>query len=124
MGRIEDGKPYRWGQVYAALLAVKGLAESGRVEPVPERRLRAAAGRPLGEFEALLPHLGLQILAARQKGGAVAGATATAAGDVARFMPPERMSWSGLGPSETAGFQQGYEERIAAYRREWEALVR
>ncbi|MFE3072361.1 hypothetical protein [Streptomyces sp. NPDC059247] len=123
MGRVEDGKPYRWGQVYAALLAVKGLAEGGRIEPVPEARLKAAAGRPLGEFEALLPHFGLQILAARQKGGAVAGATATAAADVARFIPPERMAWGGLGPAEAAGFRLGYEERITAYRKEWEALV-
>ncbi|MFE6225227.1 MULTISPECIES: hypothetical protein [unclassified Streptomyces] len=123
MGQAEDGTPYRWGQVYAALVAMKGLAEHGRIAPVTEREVTKAAGKPLGTFEALLPDVGEQILAARQRGGAVADAAAAAFADIGRRIPPGRMSWAGLAPRLTPEFRQGYEERIAAYREAWEDIV-
>ncbi|MFF2776985.1 hypothetical protein ACFVU3_18995 [Streptomyces sp. NPDC058052] len=123
MGRVEDGTPYRWGQLYGALVAVRGLARGGRVVPATERETKDAAGAPRGTFEALLPHLGMQILTARQKGGKVAEATAAAVADIGRLVPPERMALGGLGPEKTAAFRLGYAERTAAYRKEWEDIV-
>ncbi|GAA3061398.1 hypothetical protein GCM10017562_28170 [Streptomyces roseofulvus] len=123
MGRVEDGTPYRWGQLYAALVAVRGLAKGGRVVPATERETKDATGAPRGTFEAMLPHLGIQVLTARQKGGKVAEATETAVADIGRLIPPEHMSRGGLKPPEAAAFRLGYAERTAAYRKEWEDVV-
>ncbi|MFF3836270.1 hypothetical protein [Streptomyces sp. NPDC001930] len=123
MTRIEDGRPYAWGQLYAALLALRGLAVAGRVDPAPEAELTRTAGKPRSVFEDCLRNVGVQVFAARQKGGTVAEAAAAVFADAGRLIRPERMSREGLTPREAEEFRQGYEARLAEYRKAWEGLV-
>ncbi|CAM5584425.1 hypothetical protein STANM309S_05100 [Streptomyces tanashiensis] len=76
MGKVEDGKPYQWGRLYAALRAVRGLASAGRVVPATDRELKDT--RPRTVFRGFLQSSGLDVLAARERGGPVAAAAAVA----------------------------------------------
>ncbi|WP_093875989.1 hypothetical protein [Streptomyces sp. TLI_105] len=122
MGKVEDGRPYQWGRLYAALRAVRGFASAGRVTPATDRELKDTTSRPRTVFEGFLRTAGLDVLAARGRGGAVAEAAAVAFADVALLIPPEAMSRENLTP-QTEHFRQGYEAQLAAYRKAWEGLV-
>ncbi|WP_328944561.1 hypothetical protein OG259_26730 [Streptomyces sp. NBC_00250] len=122
MGKVEDGKPYQWGRLYAALRAVRGLASAGRVVPATERELKDTASRPRSVFEGFLRTAGLDVFAARQRGGPVAEAAAAAFADVARLIPPRRMDSDQITP-QAEHFRQGYEAQLAEYRKAWEGLV-
>ncbi|MEV7571016.1 hypothetical protein [Streptomyces tanashiensis] len=122
MGKVEDGKPYQWGRLYAALRAVRGLASAGRVAPVTDRELKDTVGRPRTVFRGFLQTAGLDVLAARQRGGPVAEAAAAAFADVARLIPPQPMDGSQITP-QAKHFRQGYEAQLAEYRKAWEGLV-
>ncbi|MFD0077986.1 hypothetical protein ACFVIY_36745 [Streptomyces sp. NPDC127166] len=123
MGKVEDGKPYRWGRLYAALRAVRGLASAGRVVPVTDRELKDTTGRPRTVFEGYLRTAGLDVLAARWRGGPVAEAAAGAFADVALLIPPEVMSRGNLTLAQAEHFRQGYEAQLTAYRKAWDGLV-
>ncbi|MFE7515456.1 hypothetical protein [Streptomyces sp. NPDC057540] len=122
MGKVEDGKPYQWGRLYAALRVVRGLASAGRVVPATDRELEDTASRPRSVFEGFLRTAGLDVLAARQRGGPVAEAAATAFADVARLLPPRTMDRKNVTP-EAEQFRLGYEAQHAEYRKAWEGLV-
>ncbi|MGW8768921.1 hypothetical protein ACWGN5_41355 [Streptomyces sp. NPDC055815] len=122
MGKVEDGKPYQWGRLYAALRAVHGFAATGRLVPATDRELKDTAGRPRTVFEGFLRNAGLDVFAARQRGGAVAEAAAVAFADVARLIPPRRMDSDQITP-QAEQFRQGYEAQLAEYRKAWEGLV-
>ncbi|MFF0560115.1 hypothetical protein [Streptomyces sp. NPDC004266] len=122
MGKVEDGKPYQWGRLYAALRAVRGFASAGRVVPATDRELEDTASRPRSVFEGLLRTTGLDVLAARQRGGPVAEAAAAAFSDVARLIPPRTMDRRNITP-EAEHFRLGYEAQHAEYRKAWEGLV-
>ncbi|MFF0474224.1 hypothetical protein [Streptomyces sp. NPDC004284] len=123
MGKVEDGKPYRWGRLYAALRAVHGFAATGRVAPATDRELKVTTGKPRSVFESFLQSAGLDVLAARQRGGPVAEAAAAVFADVARLIPPRPMERGGLTQAEAEQFRQGYEAQLAEYRKAWEGLV-
>ncbi|WP_395360709.1 hypothetical protein ACHGLA_12965 [Streptomyces sp. YH02] len=123
MVRIEDGMPYAWGQLYAALLTVKGLAEAGRVEPVSGRQLERTAGNPRNICWDLLGEVGQQAFLARERGGTVAEAALVVMTDAVGLLPPRRVSRDGLKQREAEEFRQGYEARLAEYRKAWEDLV-
>ncbi|WP_030685260.1 hypothetical protein [Streptomyces globisporus] len=123
MGKAEEGRPYQWGRLYAALRAVRGFASAGRAIPVTDRELKDTTGRPRAVFEGYLRTAGLDVLAARERGGTVAEAAAEAFADVARLMPPKAMSRGNLTQAEAEHFRQGYEAQLAAYRKAWEGLV-
>ncbi|MER5205861.1 hypothetical protein [Streptomyces sp. NPDC002825] len=123
MARVEEEKPYQWGRLYAALRAVQGFAATGRVVPATDRELRDTASRPRTVFvEGFLRNAGLDVFAARQRGGAVAEAAAVAFADVARLIPPQRMDRKQITTQEQQ-FRQGYEAQLAEYRKAWEGLV-
>ncbi|MFF0423660.1 hypothetical protein ACFYUJ_04505 [Streptomyces sp. NPDC004520] len=122
MGKVEDGKPYQWGRLYAALRAVQGLAVTGRVVPATAKELEATAGNPRYVFRTFLRTAGLDVLAARERGGAVAEAAVVAFADVARLIPPQRMDGNQITP-KAEHFRQGYEAQLAEYRKAWEGLV-
>ncbi|MFI1714144.1 hypothetical protein ACIGW4_09445 [Streptomyces sp. NPDC053513] len=123
MGKVEDGRPYRWGRLYAGLRAVRGFASTGRVAPATARDLKDTTGRPRAVFEGYLRTTGLDVLAARERGGAVAEAASDAFADVARLIPPGAMSRGNLTLAEAEHFRQGYEAQLAEYRKAWEGLV-
>ncbi|MFC9791676.1 hypothetical protein ACFVJI_03415 [Streptomyces sp. NPDC127584] len=123
MARVEDGMPYAWGQLYAALHAVGGLARAGRVEPAEARQLERTAGNPRNVCWQLLGEAGQQAFLARERGGVVAEAAAAVMADAARLLPARRVSRDGLRQDEAAAFRQGYEERLGAYRKEWAGIV-
>ncbi|MFE0646111.1 hypothetical protein ACFW2Y_31585 [Streptomyces sp. NPDC058877] len=123
MGQVEDGRPYRWGRLYAALRAGQGFAAVGRVVPVTAGELKRATGSPRAVFEGFLRTAGLDVLAARQRGGTVAEAAAVAFADVARLLPPEPMARTNLTRAEAEHFRRGYEAQLAEYRKAWEGLV-
>ncbi len=52
--RVEDGRGYRWGQLFAALVAMRGLAEGGRIVPAPPGEVRAATYNPYNDSLRLL----------------------------------------------------------------------
>ncbi|MER5706602.1 MULTISPECIES: hypothetical protein [unclassified Streptomyces] len=122
MARVEEGKPYAWGRLYAAFQVLEGLAE-GRSELGLPTRLKVTVGKPRTTFEGLLAKAGPQLLAAREKGGDRAKAVEVVFADVAKLIPPGPMSRGGLTQDEAEAFRQGYEHQIALYRKEWEALV-
>ncbi|GGS80402.1 hypothetical protein GCM10010222_22110 [Streptomyces tanashiensis] len=122
MGKVEDGKPYQWGRLYAALRAVRGLASAGRVVPATDRELKDTVSRPRTVFRGFLQSSGLDVLAARERGGPVAAAAAVAFADVARLIPPQPMDGNQITPREQH-FRQGYEAQLAEYRKAWEGLV-
>ncbi|MER7946707.1 hypothetical protein ABTY59_04845 [Streptomyces sp. NPDC096079] len=122
MGKVEDGKPYQWGRLYAALRAVRGFASAGRVVPATDRELQDTASRPRSVFEGFLRTAGLDVLAARQRGGPVAEAAAVVFADVARLIPPRTMDRRNVTP-EAEPFRLGYEAQHAEYRKAWEGLV-
>ncbi|GGU87222.1 hypothetical protein GCM10010275_23930 [Streptomyces litmocidini] len=122
MGKAEEDRPYRWGRLYAALRAVHGFAAAGRVTPATDRELEDTASRPRTVFRGFLRNAGLDVLAARERGGAVAEAAATAFADVARLIPPRRMEGDQITP-RAERFRQGYEAQLAEYRKAWEGLV-
>ncbi|MGA5196126.1 hypothetical protein [Streptomyces exfoliatus] len=123
MTRVEDGKYYAWGRLYAALGALDGLAVAGRVVAVPEAGMRRAVGKPRTVCEELLRESGNRVFTARQKGGAVAEAAAVVLADVGRLIRPEPMGRNGLGEAEEKRFRQGYEAQLAEYRERWADLV-
>jgi hypothetical protein len=122
VGKVEDGKPYQWGRLYAALRAVRGFASAGRVVAVTDRELRDTVSRPRSVFEGFLRTAGQDVFAARQRGGPVAEAAAVAFADVARLIPPRRMDGDQITP-EVEHFRQGYEAQLAEYRKAWDGLV-
>ncbi|MFF0479819.1 hypothetical protein [Streptomyces sp. NPDC004435] len=122
MGRVEDGMPYRWGQLYGALVAMRSLAGTGRIASVPATLVTAAADNPYNVCRGLLRDVGHQLLAARERGGAAADAAAVIMDDIARSIPPRRESKNNVTP-QAAVFAQGYEDRFAAYRKAWESLT-
>ncbi|MFF5784123.1 hypothetical protein ACFY8P_04040 [Streptomyces sp. NPDC012693] len=123
MPRVEDGKPYAWGRLYAALGALDGLAAVGRVTPVPEEGMRRTVGKPRTVCEEFLSEVGDRVFTARQKGGVVAEAAAVVFADVGRLILPEPMARHGLAPDLAEAFRQGYEAQLAEYRKQWEGLV-
>ncbi|WP_055603960.1 hypothetical protein [Streptomyces aureus] len=123
MARVEDGRPYGWGQLYAALLTIKGLAEAGRVEPVSAQQLDRTAGNPRNICWQLLGEAGHQAFLARERGGTVADAAVVVMADAVGLIPARRASRDGLTKDQAEEFRQGYEARIAAYRKAWEGLV-
>ncbi|MEU2114897.1 hypothetical protein ACFWV1_21735 [Streptomyces sp. NPDC058700] len=122
MTRVEDGRPYAWGRLYAALRTLRGLAVAGRVASVPAAEVRQTAGNPRNITRALLRNVGLQLFAARERGGTHAGAAAVVFADIATLVPPERMPLGTLSRAEAEEFRQGYEAQIAGYRKEWEGF--
>ncbi|GAA3395424.1 hypothetical protein [Streptomyces roseoviridis] len=123
MSRVEEGRPYAWGELYAALLVLEGIAGTGRIAPVPEQQVRRTAYMPRSVFEDHLRGVGGQVFTARQKGGTVAEAAAVVFADIARLIRPERMPLHGLGQGAAEEFRQGYEARVAAYRKAWAELA-
>ncbi|MCX4981018.1 hypothetical protein [Streptomyces sp. NBC_00572] len=123
MARIEDDRPYAWGQLYAALLAIKGLAKTGRVEPVAPRQLEATARNPRNICWALLAEAAQQAFLARERGGTVADAAVVVMTDAIRLIPARRVSRGGLDQKQTEEFRRGYEAQLAEYRKAWEGLV-
>ncbi|WP_329278978.1 hypothetical protein [Streptomyces sp. NBC_00691] len=123
MARVEDGRPYAWGQLYAALLTIRGLAAAGRVEPVSVQQLDRAAGNPRNICWQLLGEAGHQAFLARERGGTVADAAVVVMADAVGLVPAQRVSRDGLNKDEAREFRQGYEARLAAYRKAWEGLV-
>ncbi|MFE0738476.1 MULTISPECIES: hypothetical protein [Streptomyces] len=123
MVRVEDGRGYRWGQLYAALVAMRGLAEGGRIVPAPPNEVRAATHNPYNDSLRLLRDVGHRLFTAREKGGAVAEAAVVVMADVARLVPARREPRDGLGAPAAQHFRQGYEARLAAYRESWAELV-
>ncbi|MFD3530538.1 hypothetical protein [Streptomyces sp. NPDC058664] len=123
MTRVEDGKPYAWGRLHAALWALKGLAETGRVAPLSEREVSRAAGNPWNIAWRLLLNVGRQVFVAREKGGVRAEAAAVVFADIGKLVFPQRVPRDGLGETGTEAFRQGYEAQLAEYRKQWEELV-
>ncbi|GEB60847.1 hypothetical protein [Streptomyces gardneri] len=122
MARVEEGMPYGWGRLYAAFHVLEGLAR-GRTELGLPAKLKETVGRPRTTFESLLGKAGIQVLAAREKGGDRARAVETVFADVAKLIRPEPMIRRGLSQAEAEEFRQGYEHQLGLYRAEWEALV-
>ncbi|MCZ0979710.1 hypothetical protein O1L60_13445 [Streptomyces diastatochromogenes] len=87
-----------------------------------QRELEDTASRPRSAFESFLRTAGLDVFAARQRGGAVAEAAAVAFADVARLIPPRSMDRKNVTP-EAEHFRLGYEAQHAEYRKAWEGLV-
>ncbi|WP_309053320.1 hypothetical protein [Streptomyces sp.] len=123
MMRVEDGRGYRWGQLFAALVAMRGLAEGGRIVPAPPGEVRAATYNPYNDSLRLLRDVGHRLFAARERGGPVAEAAVVVMADVSRLVPPRRETRDGLGGPAAQHFRQGYEARLAAYRESWADLV-
>ncbi|MEV6245542.1 hypothetical protein AB0M38_04975 [Streptomyces sp. NPDC051742] len=123
MTRVEDGKYYAWGRLYAALGALGGLAGAGRVAAVPEAAMRTAVGKPRTVCEELLREVGNRVFTARQKGGTVAEAAAVVLADVGRLIRPEPMGRGCLGEGHEKEFRQGYVAQLAEYRERWGELV-
>ncbi|MFF5971853.1 hypothetical protein ACFY7C_10045 [Streptomyces sp. NPDC012769] len=123
MSRVEEGRPYAWGELYAALLALEGIAAGGRIGAVPEQQVRRTAYMPRSVFEDHLRNVGGQVFTARQKGGTVAEAAATVFADIGRLIRPERMPLHGLGQSAAEEFRRGYAARAATYREAWAELA-
>ncbi|MFH8620494.1 hypothetical protein ACH4A8_01095 [Streptomyces vietnamensis] len=122
MARVEDGRAYQWGRLYAALRAVRGFATAGRLTPVTDRDLKKTTDSPRAAFLEFLRDAGPDVLTARERGGAVAEAAAEAFADVARLIPPKAMSRENV-TAEAEHFRQGYEAQLAEYRKAWEGLV-
>ncbi|MEU2545450.1 hypothetical protein ABZ618_08415 [Streptomyces roseolus] len=123
MGRVEDGMPYRWGQLYAALVAMRSLAGTGRIAPASPREVAATTGNPYNDCKGLLREVGLHLFAARERGGTSADAAVVIMDDIARLTPPRRESRGTLDQQEAKEFVQGHEDRFAAYRKAWEPLT-
>ncbi|MEU9296192.1 hypothetical protein [Streptomyces sp. NPDC048266] len=123
MARVEDGRPYAWGRLHAALWALKTLAETGRIVPLSEGEVGRKADNPRNIAWALLRGAGHQVFLAREKGGVRAEAAAVLFADIAKLILPERMRRDGLGDVGAAAFRQGYEAQLAEYRKQWEGLV-
>ncbi|MDV5145813.1 hypothetical protein R1T08_16755 [Streptomyces sp. SBC-4] len=66
MARVEEGKPYGWGRLYAAFQVLEGLAE-GRSELGLPARLKVTVGKPRTTFEELLGKAGPRMLAAGRR---------------------------------------------------------
>lgn len=122
MARVDEARLRGWGQLHAAFQVLEGLAD-GRSELGTSRRLRKTTDTPRNHFVNLLREAGLQLLAAREKGGAHADAALVVAGDIARLIGPEPMYAKGLDPVQVPLFHQGYEQQIAQYRDRWGDLV-
>ncbi|MFF4171048.1 hypothetical protein [Streptomyces sp. NPDC001744] len=122
MGRVEDGRPYGWGRLHAALQVLEGLGE-GRTALGLSPELRKTTNTPRNNFELLLQKAGRHLLLARERGGPHAEAAAVVFGDVAGLVAPERMSRDGLKQREVAEFHQGYAHQLGLYREKWGALV-
>ncbi|MFH8257021.1 hypothetical protein [Streptomyces roseolus] len=123
MGSVEDGKPYRWGSLFAALGAMRSLARSGRIEEAPAREVAAAASNPYNDCRRLLREIGEPFFLARERSGSAADAALVIMGDIARLTPAGRASRNGLDQDEAKAFVQGYEARFAEYRKAWESLT-
>ncbi|MFF8377052.1 hypothetical protein ACF07V_13080 [Streptomyces sp. NPDC015661] len=122
MGKVEDGKPYRWGRLHAAVQVLEGLAEGRTGLGLPSERKKTTS-TPRNNFVILLRDMGLQLLAAREKGGDHARAAAAVVGDITELIAPEPMYGKGLNPKEIAAFHEGYEHQMGLYREKWEKLV-
>ncbi|MFF3607383.1 hypothetical protein [Streptomyces sp. NPDC002463] len=122
MGRVEDGGPYRWGRLHAAVQVLEGLAK-GRTELGRPSERKKTTNTPRNNFENLLRSMGLQLLAAREKGGEHARAAAAVVVDITELIAPEPMYGKGLTDKEIAAFHEGYEHQLGLYRERWEKLV-
>ncbi|MFJ8127759.1 hypothetical protein [Streptomyces hydrogenans] len=123
MGQVEDGKPYRWGGLFAALVAMRSLGNTGRIEEAPAREVASAVSNPLNDSLRLLRGVGERLFAARERGGSAADAAVVIMTDIARLTPPRREARGTLGHLEAKEFVQGYEARFAEYRKTWESLT-
>ncbi|MFC9700276.1 hypothetical protein ACFTWD_06230 [Streptomyces sp. NPDC056943] len=122
MARVEEGKPYGWGRLYAAFQVLEGLAV-GRTELGEPSQLRETTRTPRNAFLPLLSKMGLHLLIAREKGGRHAEVAEVIVGDITRLIAPERMSKDGLGRDAVAEFRQGYDHQLGLYREKWGDLV-
>lgn len=123
MGRVEDGMPYRWGGLFAALVALRSLAKDGRIEEAPARVVTATTSNPYNDCRGLLREIGHPLFDARERGGSAADAAVVIMGDIARLIPAGREGRGTLTKAQAQEFVQGYEARFAEYRKAWGSLT-